>query len=90
MEAEIHVHDLPQPCPSFIELSDDAFIRNPHLAKGEADLAGIDQFLALRPMERLRWNEAWRQFIRQCEQQGWTPERIAAAVWGTKRTDERL
>jgi hypothetical protein len=88
MELEINVDRLPQPRTSFIELEGDAFIRNPHLKVDEANLVGIDQLLAMTPTERLEWNEAWRQFVRRCQRQGWTPEMIAAAVWGDMRTDE--
>jgi hypothetical protein len=85
MEIEMSVDRLPQPCPAFIELKDDEFIRNPHL---KADFAGTDRFLAMTPTERLQWNEAWKQFIRWCERKGWTPEMIAAIVWGDSRADE--
>jgi hypothetical protein len=88
MEPEISIDRLPQPCPSFIELKDDAFIRNPHLNADEADLAGIDRLLAMSPSERLCWNAAWQKFIRQCERQGWSPEMIAAIIWGDTRVDE--
>jgi hypothetical protein len=88
IEAEIRVDLLPQPRPSFIELKDDAFIRDPHLKDDEVNLAGIDQLLAMTPTERLEWHERWRQFIRQCKRRGWTPERIAAAVWGDAQADE--
>ena len=88
MNAESGIDRLPRPRPSLIELSGDAFIRNPHLRDGEVNLAGIDQLLAMTPTERLEWNEAWRQFVLQCERQGWTPEMIAAAVWGDTRADE--
>lgn len=88
MESEIGVDRLPPPCPAFIELKDDAFIRNPHLRPDEADLAGIDHLFALTPSERLRWHEAWQQFIRLCERQGRTPEEIAAIVWGDNVSDK--
>jgi hypothetical protein len=69
-----------------IELSDDGFIRNPHLKDGEANYAGIEKMLAKTPDERLHWNECWRQFVRQCEQHGYTPAMIAALVWGDTPT----
>jgi len=88
MEPETIVNRLPLPRPSFIELEGDAFIRDPHLKEGEANLAGMDQLLAMTATERLEWHEHWRQFIRQCERRGWTPERIAAIVWGDAPADE--
>jgi hypothetical protein len=88
MESKTNVDRLPRPRPYFIELKDDGFIRNPHLKASEPDVAGRDQFLAMTPTERLEWNEAWNHFIRWCERQGWTPEMIAATVWGDSRADE--
>jgi hypothetical protein len=88
MESEMSVDRLPHLRPAFIELKGDTFIRNPHWKDDEADVAGIDSLLAMTSTELLRWHEAWRQFIRQCERQGWTPEWIAATVWGATRIDE--
>jgi hypothetical protein len=85
---ESEVNLLPDPRPSLIELSDDAFIRNPHLKDGEADRAGIEKLLAMTPTERLRWNEYWRQFVRPCERRAYTPAMIAALVWGDAQANE--
>ncbi len=88
MESDTAVDCLPQPRPNFIELKDDAFIRNPYWNEKSPDFTGIDRLLAMTPDERLEWHEAWRQFIRLCERDGWTPERISAAVWGDKPANE--
>jgi hypothetical protein len=85
---ESQVKLLPDPRPSLIELSDDRFIRNPHLKEGEANHAGIEKMLAKTPDERLSWNECWRQFVRQCERRGYTPAMIAALVWGDAPANE--
>jgi hypothetical protein len=79
---------LPEPRPSFIELNDDAFIRNPFWNEDRRDFSGIDKMLAMTPSERLEWHEAWRQFIRQCLRDGWTPEDLSAAVWGDTPANE--
>jgi hypothetical protein len=52
MELEMSVQNLPLPRPSFIELTGDAFIRNPHWKEDDPDHAGRDQLLAMTPDDR--------------------------------------
>jgi hypothetical protein len=79
---------LPEPRPSFIEFEGDRFIVDPGPRGGAAHNARLDTMLAMTPTERLRWHEAWRQFIRACERRGDSVEAIAAAVYGNTPSDE--
>jgi hypothetical protein len=70
--------NLPEPKPCFISLKDDGFIVDPTHEDG-VDWSRSDKLLAMTPTERLRWHQAWRQFLRAAEQRG---EDIQLLVYG--------
>ncbi len=71
-----------------IDLGGDDYISNSAERGGDVDRAVIKKMLAMTPDERIRWNECWKQAVRQWLRQGCTPEMIANMVWGETASDD--
>jgi hypothetical protein len=85
---QISLSDLPEPRPSMIDLGGDYYITNPAERGGDVERAVIEKMLAKTPDERIRWNECWKQAVRQWLRQGYTPDIIANMVWGETAPDD--
>jgi hypothetical protein len=79
---------LPEPRPSMIDLGRDDYIASPALQRGIANDSAIAKMLAKIPDERIRWNEGWKQAVRQWLRQGYEPEMFANMVWGETAPDD--